>query len=358
MKVCFLAGTLGRGGAERQLIYMLRALKQAGILTRVLCLTKGEANEQEIRNLGVEIEWVGDTDNRGMRLLKIAGNLRKNPVDIVQSAHFYTNLYVGAVSRCLNIISIGAIRNDLISELRIQKHWAKLQLFSPKHLIANSEIARSRAIERGIRESRIDFVPNVVDINGGSFSFENKKEALKILFAGRLVNEKRPELFIKLAAALKQTLPNASIKFQIAGDGPLRPQLEMTAKNLGLLKDDFLSFFGSCSDMDQTYQQADMLILTSQYEGTPNVVLEAMAHGLPVIATRVGGVPEILKDNCGIVFDPADWESLVASTIKLISNRELRSNLGRNGSLYVQNNHSLESLKNRLIGIYSKLLTA
>ena len=79
MKICFIVGTLGRGGAERQLLYMLRALKKCGIAARVLCLTKNESYEDEIKSIGINVEWIGSHKNRGLRLLSIINNLRKNP---------------------------------------------------------------------------------------------------------------------------------------------------------------------------------------------------------------------------------------------------------------------------------------
>jgi len=93
MRVCFVAGTLGRGGAERQLIFMLRALREEGIETKLLCLTSGEALESEVRESGVDVEWVGQSPGRLARLLRIISSIRKYRPDIIQSSHFYTNTH-------------------------------------------------------------------------------------------------------------------------------------------------------------------------------------------------------------------------------------------------------------------------
>jgi len=79
LKVCFLAGTLGRGGAERQLIYMLKALTTAGIPTRVLCLTKGEALENEILEMGIPVTWVGKSKWKPVRLCQIILEVIREP---------------------------------------------------------------------------------------------------------------------------------------------------------------------------------------------------------------------------------------------------------------------------------------
>jgi len=72
MKVCFLAGTLGRGGAERQLVFMLESLIRRNIDVRLLCLTKGEAFEDDVKRLGIDVEWVGKSENRIQRVIKAA----------------------------------------------------------------------------------------------------------------------------------------------------------------------------------------------------------------------------------------------------------------------------------------------
>ncbi len=356
MKICFLVGTLGRGGAERQLIYMLRALQNARIETRVLGLTKGEPLENEVKSLGVEVEWIGSSANKIVRLKEIIGNLKKRPADVLQSAHFYTNIYTAAAGRILRQKNIGAIRNDLHSEIAANHFYGKWSLVLPDHLIANSELARQRALQKGIRAEKIDFVKNVVEVEIGNETREAiEKKSLNILFAGRLEKQKRPELFIELAARLRRNLPDAKLNFQMVGDGSLRPSLERLASNLGLTSGE-ISFLGVQKEMADIYRRADILALTSEHEGTPNVMLEAMAYGIPVIAAKVGGVPEILTEECGILVDESDFEGFVKGTIRLITNRDLRFDLGRCGRQYVADNHSLDYLQKRLTGIYGKLL--
>jgi glycosyltransferase involved in cell wall biosynthesis len=357
MKVCFLAGTLGRGGAEKQLLFMLRALQKAAIETRVLCLTKGESYEREIKDSGVEIEWVGASENKIARLGKITRSLRKRPADIVQSAHFFTNLYAASAGKLLNTKTIGAIRSDLSREILSNGFYGKWQIQLPQHLITNSELARRRAISKGIPEEKVDFVRNVVEAkkNGADGGERDKNKPLNIIFVGRLDENKRPERFVELAHCLRKNLPHLNLNFLVAGDGPLRPRLENQVQKLGLSKKEF-SFLGVIEDMSDVYKSADALVLTSKQEGTPNVILEAMAYGVPVLATRVGGIPEILSEKCGILVDPDDQTELHAAAARLISNPDLRSKFVIEGKKYVEENHSIEYLQNKLTEIYSRLI--
>ena len=355
MKVCFVVGNLGRGGAEKQLVFMLRALKSAEIKTRVLCLTSGEPYEAEIRALGIEVKLVSNSPNRLIRLWRIIENLRQEPADLVQSSHFYTNIYAALAGRCLSIPSIGAIRNNLTSEIEIHNYLGKFQVSLPHFLIANSALAFDNAVKFGISPDKIEFVRNAIEIveSDERRQYEISKPAVTLLFVGRLSPQKRVDRFIRLAKALIEKFPALPLRFQIVGDGILREQLEKQAKDALLGK---IEFLGMRTRMNQIYRQADMLVLTSDYEGTPNVVLEAMSNRLPVIATNVGGTAEIINEKCGFLTAPGDEQSLIKAASSLIDNAELRRNMGLEGFRYVKNNHSLDNLKNHLISIYLRLI--
>jgi glycosyltransferase involved in cell wall biosynthesis len=354
MKICFVVGTLARGGAEKQLVFMLRALQKSGIAAEVLCLTKGESYEDEITDTGFDVKWVGMSKSRLSRFGKIIGELREGGADIIQSSHFYTNIYAGAAGRVLGRPSIGAIRSDLIYEIESHKFTGNWQISLPNLLITNSGGARRRLLERGVGPQKIEFVRNVVEIeNCSANGFSH--QGLRILFVGRLDKNKRPERFVRLASILTKQFPHIALQFQISGDGEQRSKLENAAKELNLTPDK-LEFFGTCSDMSDIYRRADILVSTSEREGTPNVVLEAMAHGLPVVATNAGGTAEILDATRGFLVASGDEGALVKATAELIVNKELRLRFGEQGRRYVRENHSPVSLQQQLCRIYDRLL--
>src|SRR5437867_9101972 len=98
-KICFIAGTLGQGGAERQLFYVVRMLARLGAEVRVLCLTEREFWEKKIIAAGVAVTYVGRSKSRLLRLARMAAALRRFRPDVVQSQHFYTNLYSALSAR-------------------------------------------------------------------------------------------------------------------------------------------------------------------------------------------------------------------------------------------------------------------
>lgn len=356
MKICFIAGTLGQGGAERQLFYMLQALKNAGIETRVLCLTEGEIYQSRIKSLGVGIEYVGANGNRIARLAKIIGNLKKKRADIIQSSHFYTNIYAAIAGKLLKIKSIGAIRSDLTREINGDKVFGKWQISLPEHLITNSPVVLEKAEKYGISKRKINLVKNAVDLRLNDLQLQKQSgEEIKIIFVGRMVSVKRPEIFVELALYLKRKLPEYNLHFQMIGDGPLLENLKQQTQDYQLLSDEF-EFLGNQQDVVPFYQSADLLVLTSKFEGTPNVILEAMACGLPVVATRVGGIPEIVSEKCGILVDAEDKAELFESVERLVLNKTLRQKFGEESKKYVSRNHSLKSLQEQLTKVYQKIL--
>lgn len=355
MNICFLAGTLARGGAEKQLVFMLRALRRTNARLRVLSLTRGEAYEKEIRELNVPIEWIGKARNRGRRVYEILRAVQRNPPDIFQSSHFYTNIYVGLAGKILARHTIGAVRSDLTYEMQSHQMLGRWQISLPKFLITNSALAYRRVIERGIAPQKVEIVKNVVDSQNQRRCTEIRRD-FRILFVGRLDANKRPDRFIDLADRLSRKMPEKRLRFQLAGDGVLRENLENQAAACGLTRDK-LEFSGVCENMPEVYARADLLVSTSASEGTPNVILEAMAHGLPIAATDVGDVGELLKNRRGLAVAPNDEKSLTHAVELLINRADLRAEFGANGKKYVLENHSIESLQNRLEQIYGNILS-
>jgi len=356
LKVCFLAGTLEHGGAERQLYYWLRALAQCGADSSVLSLDHGEFWEDSIRNLGVSVVWVGQEQSRLRRLFRIAKQLRHTPAEIVQSQHFFANGYVGMAGKILGINSIGAIRNDGVTEiLQSGRIGGQLNLRLTRMLAANSRAGFRYAADQGVPSKRLYFLPNVIDTQRFIPANHPVESPFTLLAVGRLVEQKRLDRFLLVLSRLRHELA-LDVKGLIVGPSrpgdTVRQRLESLARQLGLLPD-AVQFCGAVTDMIRIYHQASVVLLTSDYEGTPNVLLEAMACGLPVIATRVGGVPDIVQDSeTGFLLEPEDCDGLVAATAQLMNDPDLCLRMGHAARAFVEKNHSLARLPAYLSELY------
>lgn len=359
LKVCFIAGTLGQGGAERQLFYMLKVLRQRGAIVRLLSLSQGEFWEEPIRQLGVSVIWVGQSESKTARLQRIVHELRQDKPEIIQSQHFYTNLYATAAARLLGRREIGAIRSGGYGEvIENGRVLGPLSLRLPRMIAANSRAAIEHAILQGVPRERLYFLPNAIDCDlfDASSQYKNgENRNIQLLMAGRLAQQKRVDRMLRIAARLREHSPTA-FHLTIAGDGPLRTELERQAADLQL-SPEIVEFRGVLKEMAPVYKASDIFVLTSDYEGTPNVVMEAMASGLPVVTTNFGGTAEIAKHNqSAYMVAPEDEDGFLHFLLELINRPSERARLGEGARKYIENNHSLNQLSSHLSGLYQKVL--
>lgn len=355
LRISFIAGTLAQGGAERQLYYILGALVRAGADIRVLCLTSGEFWEERITALGIPVIHVGQRESRFARLMRIAGEVRRHRPMIVQSQHFYTNPYAALAARMTGGCEIGAIRNDVISEIAANgRVLGPLCLRLPRRLAANSRAAIETALRLGARPRKILLLPNVIDTDHFSPSESAERDRIRIVTAGRLVEQKRIDRFLRIVAAVRARTARP-VEVEIFGRGPLLDDLRSLARDLGL-PDDVLRFTDVVADARKIYRDADIFMLTSDFEGTPNVVLEAMSSGLPVIATSVGGTVELIEDGeSGFLSGADEIEKMISACIELIESPDLRSKVGARARARVVSRYSLDALPGILSEFYAEL---
>ena len=163
LRVAFIAGSLGQGGAEKQLLYLARELMRVRVDVRVLTLTHGEACEPAFAEAGVPVEWVG-RHRLPLRLVDLVTATRRLRPHIVQAGHFFTNLYAAGLARLGGVAGIGAIRNDARFDMEECGRWGGPLLRVPKSLIANSRSAAGYAEAAGVDASRIHVLANVIDL--------------------------------------------------------------------------------------------------------------------------------------------------------------------------------------------------
>lgn len=357
LKVCLLAGTLGQGGAERQLFYMAQALKGAGCNVRVLSLTQGEMWEARLRDIGVPVTWVGQEKSRASRLRAIVAELRRDKPHILQSAHFYTNFYAAPAGRLAGVSDIGAIRSDAFSESRVHGKAAGILCMKlPRLLAVNSQVALRNAQTLGVPARRLHFLPNVIDSAHFSPCFCDKGEKLHLVAVGRLSEEKRFDRFLRVVARLQaQKVP---VRATLVGDGAVRKSLESLAQELKI--SDIVDFPGNISDPRPYFQAAQVVMLTSVFEGTPNVLLEAQACGLPVVATNVGGVRDVVREGeTGLLVSSSDEAEMVAQlarAVETLQDASRRAKMGATARRFIEENYAAPRLPQFLSELYARAL--
>lgn len=354
-RVTFIAGTLGQGGAERQLFYMVSVLLRMGIQCQVISLDQGQFYHTRLLEAGVPVVYAGRFRSPLLRLLKITWTVYRWRPDIVQSAHLYTNLYAVIAARIARSRSVGANRGNVIQETLPLGFFGQLCLRWPDVIVTNSKQSLETIRETNPISKTTFLLENVVDCEQFLPTPASKypDRRIRVLMAGRLIELKRHDIFLRALAQTRQSV--SALQARIVGDGPLRPTLEQLAFELGV--SDVVEFVGIQADMVPFYQDADMLVLTSDCEGSPNVILEAMACGLPVVSTRVGAVPELVEHGrTGYVTDPGDVEAIAGAIVSLACDPQRRAQMGQLARAKVEAEYSLDSLGPRLLAIYEQVL--
>ena len=170
---------------------------------------------------------------------------------------------------------------------------------------------------------------------------------------GRLETVKGPGYFIEMAAEIINKFPKA--KFIIAGEGSLRPALEEKARRLGIREN--VIFAGWRDDIPEILSILDILVMPSLNEAVGISAIEAQAEGVSVVASRVGGIPEIVKDRVtGLLVNPADPAALAGAVIELISDKDRRARMGRSGKLWVRGKFAAGEMIDKVSSLYAELL--
>lgn len=353
-RIALVAGTLGQGGAEKQLVYMARALRDAGAEVRVYCLTRGEYYERALAETGLAPEWVGRFAAPPLRTLALAAALRRFRPNVVQSAHFYTNLYVAMAATLVGAIGIGAARNDVVHEVRYNGVWGRWLLRAPSALIVNSYAARDNAEALGCLKDSIHVLPNVIDLEAFDLVAASAprpvNEPLVVAGVGTFVPQKRFDIFLRVIAAARAQ--GARVRGVLAGDGPERAALGTLAATLDL-GSDAITFAGRRNDIPVLLRNADVLMLTSDHEGFPNVVLEAMAASLPVVCTAAGDARAIVDHGVtGYVTELGDAVGLTEHLVALSRPGGERRKFGQAGRRRVETQYAYGNLAAKLAAIH------
>jgi len=198
-------------------------------------------------------------------------------------------------------------------------------------------------------------MPPAADVQRVRAELGLRDDEAVILSVGRLSHEKGHADLVRAAAALKAMSGVPRFRVVILGDGPEREPLSALAKQLGV--EPLVSLAGFQRDPKPFYALATIVAVPSHSEGSPNVVLEAMAAGLPIVANRVGGVPEILDDDVtGLMVEAEQPEKMAQALFRLLTDPSLRARLGAAAKSRAESAHTPEAYRRALVGFYSETL--
>lgn len=354
--------SLDVGGAERHVVDLVLALHREGHDVTVACSVSGslaeslEASRIPVRPLVESIVKRRVSRPYALGLRKI---LREGRFDLVH-AHVYSS----AAASALATVGTGT---PLVVTEHTEALWQGTngRLFSfwmyrrVARVIAVSDAIRRRLIERdNVPPAKITLVPNSVPPVRGSYGDTlplpaELGEGPLVGVVARLQPEKGVTNFVTAAARVAKEFPAA--RFVVVGDGPLREELFALAERLGV-RERFL-FLGFRPDAQALIKLMDVVAVPSVSEGTPLVVLEAMGAGVPVVASKVGGIPgQISHGREGILVPPADSRALGDALLDLLRDPERARRMGEAGRSRAGTEFSHENMVRRVEGIYRAAL--
>jgi glycosyltransferase involved in cell wall biosynthesis len=222
-------------------------------------------------------------------------------------------------------------------------------------VVAVSKTLAEELVHRyGIRPGKIETIHN-----GIPFPEIRNKEIHVDLFiigsAGRFAPVKDYSLMVDIARSVSEKID--TVKFKLAGDGPELQKLQALVKEYGL--SERFEFTGFISNLDSFYSGLDLYINTSFHEGIPMSVLEAMAQGLPVVAPKVGGFPEIITDGMeGYLIEGRNPAAFADKCILLASNNDLREEMSKAAQKKIENQFSADRMASRYYELYKMVASA
>ena len=355
LNISHLIGTLKFGGAERQLINLINNLD---IESKHLIVLSEQKNHDFYPLLKHQISCHFMPINLRyfyITIFKIAKYLRENRINILQTHMFWANFYgviAGKIAGVPAIVTTEHGKNPWKKKWHFFIERRIITTFADIRVCVSQDIINNRKQNDRIPEHKLVYIPNAVNIPEIYTKIPNSKIIIGAI--GRFIQAKDFATLIEAAAILKKQ--NIDFEIFILGDGELRVELESLKNALNLQLE--VKMPGFQNDIDKWLRMFDIFVISSIREGQPLVLLEAMANGLPIVATKVGGIPDTLKNGEeGILVEPRDPEKLSSAIMKLIKYENLRIKYGKNARERVKNNFSIKEVCQQYVEFYTKILS-
>jgi sugar transferase (PEP-CTERM/EpsH1 system associated) len=362
--ILYLITELDTGGAQTALQRLLAGLDRARFSPTVACFYNGDsAVAQRIRALGVPVIDLGMTAKwRLDAFVRLYCLLHRQRPTILHTWMFHANLPGRVLGRLAGVPIVISSETTMGQEgwLRCWFNWITSPL--PDRVVCVSErVAEFAARTIGIPPAKLVVIPNGVPLE--DFQPGDRSRArvelgipLRAVVAGtvgRLQPVKGTSYLLEAWALLASDHPDAILL--LVGGGPQQAALERMSRRLGI--SERVRFLGDRADVPDLLRGMDVFALPSVWEGMPNAVLEAMAVGLPVVATAVGGTPEVVVDGVtGLLVPSGDSDALAQSIARLLCDPDLRYKMGQAGRERVVNHFSVERTVEQTERLYEQLL--
>jgi glycosyltransferase involved in cell wall biosynthesis len=380
IRVAYILTPIEFGGAEKVSLNFLRNINQNEFKVCLIVLVR----PWESRNVFIEkmekenyeylsIPVARRTSSEGKDYFRVircfkmlVSILRRERYDVVHTNGYFADIIAIPACKLLGILHIatchGFIAND--KKLNIYNMLDRFILRFSNKIIAVSDGIKNELIKNGIKESRVIVIQNAAQGNYDKELFtqnrQNKRQQLNIRekefvlgYIGRLSEEKGIKYLIEASSILNEL--GVPIRTLIIGEGPQREELKEWVRHLNISSR--IIFAGFQRDIDSWLPTIDIFVLPSLTEGTPMSLLEAMAHGIPVVATAVGGVPQVVDSGKnGILVSPGKPEQIKDAIFLLYKNEVLRNDISQAAKETIKLKYNVKDWVSKIEAEYLKIL--
>lgn len=360
-EVFLMANTLETGGSERQFAALAGGLNGRSLSIRLGCLRNIGAFGYGLSDI-VEFPPGGSLLGLQSQRERVALGryLRKHDVAVAHSFDFYSNVMLIPAARVAGVRVVMGSHRQLGDLMGGPRFWVQRSVFQLcDRVVCNSRAAADYLHHRGgLPAKKLAVIPNGLP----DVAFQGTEPALPrvpgILRVGMIARMNDPwknhAAFLRVAAKVARRF--RQVEFLLVGDGPLRAELEKNARAIGL--GDRIAFLGDRRDVPAVLAALDVSVLTSVSESLSNVIMESMAAGLPVVAARVGGNPELVRDGeTGFLVPSGDEEAFAAALQRLLESSDLRAAFGARAKSEAKSRFALRQVCGQYEELYRAVLS-
>lgn len=347
------------GGQEKRVLAEAVGLRDRKHSVSLICRGHAKIRGEAIKS-GLEVHTLPMRKLYDIAsMIKLSQFLKNNRFDIINT-HSGVDSWIGGIAA--RIAGVPVLVRTRHLNIPLKRSPLNFIHYLPDMYITCGENMRSNLIGNcGFPENKVISIPtgvNLVFFNTQrtpdlKLKYGLSRDDIVIVNVGIFRKVKGHEVTLKSVARVLNKIPKA--KFLLVGDGPDKKELEEMADEMGIGK--HVLFPGFIDNISEIYSFSDIAILSSWSEGLPQSLLQAMAAGVPVIATNVGGVPEVVvHEDSGILIEAGDHEALAEGIIRIINHPDLAVHMAGRAKEIVLQGHSMDSMLDSIESLYQRLL--
>lgn len=349
----FFIGTLCNGGAERVVSILVSQMAKKGMPVEIVTYyDRPVSYELDPKVKMTALETMTGSRNRLKNLIELRKYFREN-ARVVISFLAPFNMMAIAAHLGMKTPIVVADRNDP-AKVPSNRYVRKLRDFSYRFadgIVVQTQKNKAYFSDAIQKKSRVIYNPIDLKEKAG-IAFDTPKTK-KIVTAGRLMPQKNQKMMIRAFADVLKKYPEYELV--IYGEGPSRAELEEQILELGLQTK--VSLPGNVTDIHEKIKDAEIFVLSSEFEGMPNALIEAMCLGLPVISTKVSGATDLIKDHeNGLLTENDDQKAFTEAMLELLDDQELRKKCAKN-AMHLNDDLEIGKIMEQWIEFIKKITT-